>query len=206
MRIPFSGGYIPEHTIEAVMTVLHRGGSIAYPTDTVYGLGCDSFNSIAIQKIIRLKQRRKNKPFSIMCSDLRHISDYAIVPTYAFRLMKRALPGPYTFILKATRHAPYEVLSRQKTIGIRVPDHPFCLALVRALGHPIVTTSLNSTGETPITDPADLPTEFARGIDLIIDAGPLWGEPSTVIDVSGDAPVVIRVGSGSLEAIGMSKS
>ncbi len=123
--------------------VLEQGGVIGYPTDTIYGVGCDLFNPEAIQKIHRLKKMEGKKPLSFICSDLKDISQYAFVSNYAYKVMKRVLPGSYTFILKATKLVPKIAQTKQKTVGIRIPDNKICLALVKELGHPIISTSVN---------------------------------------------------------------
>jgi tRNA threonylcarbamoyl adenosine modification protein (Sua5/YciO/YrdC/YwlC family) len=180
---------------EAIAT-LKEGGVIIYPTDTVYGLGCDIFNKAAIEKIYRLKKRDKNKPMSIICSDLSNISEYAIVPTYAYRIMKRALPGPYTFILKATKKTPKLFISKNKTVGIRIPNNEITRTLVEELGNPIITTSVNISGEPLMVTPKELSKEFRNQIDTIIDIGQVPNDPSTIIDLSGNYPEIIREGSG----------
>lgn len=184
--------------IDQAIETLKNDGVIVYPTDTIYGLGCDIFSKKAIAKIYKIKKREKNKPFSIICADLANIAEFAIVPDYAFRLMKKYLPGPFTFILKASRKTPDTVISRNKTVGIRIPDSVICLELVKNLGNPIVTTSLNFSGEAVFSDPNDLDKELANQIDLILDEGPLFGDPSTIVDCSGDFPVIVRQGAGVL--------
>lgn len=184
--------------IKIAVEKLKNDGVIVYPTDTIYGLGCDVFSKKAVAKIYQIKKREPQKPFSIICSDLKHISEYAIVPDYAYKLMRRLLPGPYTFILKASHKTPNTVLSKNKTVGIRVPDNEICLELVKQLGNPIVTTSLNISGEKVMTNPDQLDKETANMIDCVINVGDLGDEASTIIDVSGDVPVVVRMGKGKI--------
>jgi len=184
--------------INRVVDILRAGGAIAYPTDTYYGIGCDIMNKHAIQMIYHIKQRSKNQPFSFICSDLKHISHYAKVSNYAYKTMKRLLPGPYTFILDGSKLVPKIMLTRRKTAGIRVPDSPICQAVVTELGHPI----LNTTAATPdgkiFDDPSLLHDFFQSRIDAVIDGGPVPGHPSSVISLIDDVPEVIRTGLGDV--------
>jgi tRNA threonylcarbamoyl adenosine modification protein (Sua5/YciO/YrdC/YwlC family) len=182
--------------IEKAAEVLKAGGVIAYPTDTIYGLGCDLYNKKAIQRIYQIKRRDPKKPFSFICSDLKHISEYAQVTNLAYRIMKRYLPGPYTFILPGTKLVPRIMLTKRKTVGIRVPDHPICLALVKALGNPIISTSANLSGEEALTDPREIEETLGSQIDLIIDGGILAVQPSTVVSLIDDEVRVVRQGLG----------
>ena len=142
--------------IRKVVDQLGQGGVIGYPTDTIYGLGCDLFNPEAIERIRRLKKMDGKKPLSFICSDLKDISRYAYVSNYAYKIMKRLLPGAYTFVLKATKLVPKIAQTKQKTVGIRIPDNKICLALVKELGHPIVSTSVSKPGEGLYNDPAEI--------------------------------------------------
>lgn len=178
------------------VAVLRRGGVIIYPTDTIYGLGCDITNKKAVERILKLKGRDAKKPMSILCADLKHLSDYAIPTRSAYRIMKRLLPGPYTVVLFASRAVPKLLVTKQKTVGIRVPDHAVARALVKALGNPIITTSVNLAGAKPMDDPKKIAHEFGEKVDCIIDAGRVSGEPSTVLDLTSDEPVVLRPGVG----------
>ncbi len=182
--------------INKVVEILKEGGVIAYPTDTIYGIGCDIFNKRAIEKIYRIKGRDKKKPMSFVCSDLSHISQFAKVSNYAYRIMKRLLPGPYTFVLEASSAVPKLVSTRRKTVGIRIPNSEIALSIVKDLGNPIISTSANVSGENIISDPFQIEDLFGRQLDAVIDGGNLSGDPSTVIDLSGVAPVVLRVGAG----------
>ncbi|MFC1598411.1 L-threonylcarbamoyladenylate synthase [Patescibacteria group bacterium] len=184
--------------INQVVEILNSGKIIVYPTDTIYGLGCDIFNKKAVTKIQQIKKREKNKPFSIICSDFKQIADYAIIPDYAFKIMKKVLPGPYTFIFKAKNRAPKTVLSKNKTIGIRMPDNNICLEIVKNLEHPIISTSLNISGENVLTNPNQLSKEMRNKIDIIIDAGTLSPNPSTIIDFSQETAEVLRQGQGDI--------
>lgn len=185
--------------VNRAVEVLKQGGVIAYPTDTVYGIGCDIFNRKGLKKIYQIKQRDPRKPFSFICSDLSEVANYAQVSNFAFKILKRHLPGPYTFVLEATRIVPDLLVTRQKTVGIRIPDHPIPLALVREVGHPLVTTSANLSEADTIEDPDDIDSVLGRQLDCVIDGGRLSGDPSTVISLVNDQPEVLRLGSGPVD-------
>jgi tRNA threonylcarbamoyl adenosine modification protein (Sua5/YciO/YrdC/YwlC family) len=184
--------------IRKVVDVLKEGGVIGYPTDTVYGVGCDLFNPEAIKKIHRLKKTDGKKPLSFICSDLKDISRYAYVSNYAYKTMKRFLPGPYTFILKATKLVPKIALTKQKTVGIRIPDNKICLALVEELGNPIISTSVYKPDESLYNDPNEIEERFGKLLDIVIDGGVIVAEHSSIIDLSDDTPRVIRKGKGDV--------
>lgn len=184
--------------IRRSVEILRSGGTIAYPTDTYYGIGCDILNKKAIQKIYQLKQRNKSKPFSFICSDLKNISHYANVSNYAYKTMKRLLPGPYTFVLEGSRLVPKIMLTKRKTAGIRVPNHMICLALVKELGNPIITTSATKPDGTIINEPSFIHDFFRSRVDVVIDGGPVPGKPSSVISFIDDVPEVIRRGIGDV--------
>ena len=184
--------------VAQVVVILRQGGIVAYATDTVYGIGCDIMNKKAIEKIYQIKQRDKKKPFSFMCSDLKNISRYAKVSNYAYKTMRRLLPGPYTFVLEGSREVPKMMLAPRKTAGIRVPDHALCLALVHELGNPILTTSATKDDGTVFDDASLIHDHFGPRIDVVIDSGPVPGRPSSVISLIGDVPEVIRSGAGDV--------
>ena len=184
--------------IRRVVEVLEGGGVIGYPTDTIYGVGCDLFNPEAIRKIHRLKKLEEKKPLSFICSDLKDISRYAYVSNYAYKMMKRLLPGPYTFVLKATKLVPKIALTKQNTVGIRIPDNKICLALVKELGHPIISTSVYKPDEGLFNDPAEIEERFGKQLDLVIDGGVIVAEHSSIIDLTNDSPKVIRKGKGNV--------
>lgn len=185
-------------TVRKVAETLAAGGVIIYPTDTVYGIGCSITDKSAIERIYLIKRWRADKPFSFVCSDLTHISEYARVSNAAFRTIKKLIPGPYTFILPATKMQglPKILVSKRKTVGIRVPDSRITLALVKELGHPILSTSVGIGDDGALNDPERIAEHFRNQVDIIIDAGTLPGEPSTVIDLTGELPVVVRQGAG----------
>ena len=182
--------------IAQVVETLRRDGVIAYPTDTTYGLGCDIFSRQAIRKIYQIKHREARKPFSFICADLSDVARYAHVSNFAFKILKRHLPGPYTFVLEATRIVPDSLVTRQKTVGIRIPNDEIALAIVRELDHPLVTTSANLSGEEPLHDPLEILEQLGRQLDLVIDGGVRLGNPSTVISLIDDRIEVLREGSG----------
>lgn len=181
-----------------VKEVLERGGIISYPTDTTYGIGCSIFSKRGIERIYQLKRREKKKPFSFICADLSEVARYAKVSNFAFKTMKRLLPGPYTFVMDAASTVPDLLITRQKTVGIRIPDNRICLEIVRSLEHPIVTTSANRSGEEPIGDPQLIIDEMGNDLDLIIDGGILPADVSSVVSLIGDRPEVLRAGVGDV--------
>ena len=146
--------------------------------------------------IYQIKQRDARKPFSFICADLSDVARYAHVSNFAFKILKRHLPGPYTFVLEATRIVPDSLVTRQKTVGIRIPDDPIALAIVHELGHPLVTTSANIAGEEPLHDPVEIDRQLGRQLDLVIDGGIRLGHPSTIISLLDDRLEVLREGSG----------
>jgi len=179
--------------ITKVVEVLDQGGVVIYPTDTFYGIGCDLFNKKPIRRVYQLKKRPLSKPFSFICADLKDISLYAPVSNNAYRIMKRTLPGPYTFVLEGTRLVPKLMLTSRKTVGIRVPNNKICLSIVKQLGRPIISTSINSK------DPSIIHDEYASLVDIVIDGGVISYEPSTVISLVDDNPEVIREGKGGID-------
>ncbi|NLX52535.1 MAG: threonylcarbamoyl-AMP synthase [Deltaproteobacteria bacterium] len=186
--------------IKKATDVLRDGGVIIYPTDTVYGLGCDLSNKRGIEKIYEIKKRSKKRPLSFVCSDLKHISQYALVTDYAYKTMRRFLPGPYTFILEASRLVPKIILPKRPTTGIRVPDNQICLALIRELGQPIISTSVQTAEGEDLGNPDLINESFGRIVDLIIDGGPIVPEPSSVISLVDDAIEILRIGKGDVSA------
>lgn len=192
----------PDHpqprNIARVADCLKNGGIIAYPTDTTYGIGCSIICKKSIERIYQIKMRERNKPFSFICSSLSEVSRYARVSNSAFKLLKRYLPGPYTFVLEATREVPDLLLTRQKTVGIRIPDNRICIDLVTALGNPIITTSANLSGEDPVGDPWTISDIFGNQIDFVIDGGLLTTDVSSVVSLIGDLPEVLRAGLGDV--------
>jgi tRNA threonylcarbamoyl adenosine modification protein (Sua5/YciO/YrdC/YwlC family) len=190
--------------IQQVVEVLRQGGVIIYPTDTIYGLGCDIFNARALERVKRIKGLKgKGLNLSFICSDLSHLSEYARqVDTPTFKLMKRALPGPYTFILESSSRVPKILNASKKTIGIRVPDNNIPREIVKELGNPIITTSIHDDAiHEYATDPEVIYDEFKNLVDIVIDGGYGHVQASTIIDCTGDEPVVVREGLGSLDIL-----
>lgn len=188
--------------IKTVVDTLRNGGVIIYPTDTIYGIGCDIYNTAAIERICRIKQiDPKKAQFSFVCSDLSHLSDYTrSVDTPIFRLLKAALPGPYTFILEASKQVPKMLKTKKDTVGIRVPEHNICQQIVKELGHPIMSVSLPMDDDIEYyTDPELMHDRFEKLVDIVIDSGMGSIVPSTVIDCTSSAPELIREGAGPWE-------
>ena len=186
--------------IQRAVEVLEKGGLIAYPTDTVYGLGCDLMNKSAIERLYQVKGMQKNKNLAFICHDLSDIAKYAVVDNSAYRMLRHYLPGPYCFILQATREVPKMVLTKQKTVGIRVPNHPVIIALTQALGRPIISTTAAHSGEEAMIDPTEIRDEF-KGLDLVLDGGAGGVLPTTIVDLSEGQVVIVREGAGSLEGL-----
>ncbi len=189
--------------VQKVVELLRDGGVIIYPTDTVYGIGCDITKARAVERVARIKGIRPEKArFSFICSDLSHLSDFARhVDNTTFKLMKSYLPGPYTFILNASNQVPRSIKQKRKTVGIRIPENNIILEIVRQLGNPILTTSLKEDDqilEYP-TDPELIYEEYRDIVDAVIDGGYGGIVPSTIIDCSGVEPEIVREGLGEVE-------
>jgi len=194
----------PEHPeprkIERAVTIIEDGGIICYPTDTVYGLGCDLHNKQAIDRLYQLKAMDRKKPLAFICADLSDIAKYAIVDNPTYRVLKHFLPGPYTFVLKATRDVPRFVQMKQKTVGIRVPDHPVTHALVAGLGRPVISTTACEPDEDPIIDPWTIDATFPT-LDLVLEADVCGSVPTTVVDLSEGEVNVLREGAGPIDEL-----
>jgi tRNA threonylcarbamoyl adenosine modification protein (Sua5/YciO/YrdC/YwlC family) len=184
--------------ISKAVDVLRSGGVIIFPTDTFYGLGCDLFNREGMEQILMLKNESDTKLFSFICSDLKDISKYAKVSDYAYRTMKHLLPGAFTFILPAAKIVPKKLWSKRKTVGIRVPKHEVTLQIVRELGNPIISTSVTTRLGEPIINPAEIKNLFYSRVDLMLASESVSFEPSSVVDLSGDEPEIIREGAGDI--------
>ena len=193
-----------EAAIAKVVKVLKDGGLVIYPTDTVYGLGCDITNTKALERIAKIKGVKLEKAnFSFICHDLSNLSDYVKqIDTATFKILKRALPGPYTFILPGNNNLPKE-FKKKTTVGIRVPDNSIALEIVRQLGNPIVSTSIRDEDDVIeyTTDPELIFEKWQNQVDMVIDGGYGDNMGSTIIDLSGDEPIVIREGKGTLEIL-----
>jgi tRNA threonylcarbamoyl adenosine modification protein (Sua5/YciO/YrdC/YwlC family) len=186
--------------IKKAVEILRQGGVIIYPTDTVYGLGCDLFNKKGIERIYDIKKRDRKQPLSFICSDLKDISQYAQVSDYAYKVMKRLLPGPYTFILKASRLVPKIIIPKRQTTGIRVPDNPICMALIAELGHPIISTSVKDDNGEVMTDPEEMEKKYRHVVDMVLDGGIFPPAPSSVLNLVDDVVEIIRIGKGDVSA------
>ena len=185
--------------INQAVEIIRKGGVIIYPTDSGYALGCGIGEKAAMERIVKIRQLPENHNFTLVCSDLSELSTYAMVDNQAYRLMKNNVPNPYTFILPATKDVPRRLQTKRKTIGIRVPDNAIALALIAALGEPLLSCSLMLPGEEMTqSDPEEIRNILERQVDLIIHGGYLGVEPTTEIDLTNDSPEIIREGSGSL--------
>jgi len=187
--------------VRAAVESLQRGGIIIYPTDTIYGLGCDILQHKAIEKVCRIKNvEPKKAQLSFICSDLSHLSEYAKqISTATYRLLKEHLPGPYTFILPASKLVPKILQSKKDTIGLRIPDNKIACAIIKELGRPILSASLPGEMVEDYTDPEIMHENFMNQVDIVINGGIGGTVPSTVIDCTGDEPVLIREGAGKWE-------
>ena len=184
--------------INKAIKVLKAGGIIIYPTDTVYGIGCDILNKAAIGRIQEIKNNPDIKLLSFICPNLKDISKYAKVSDYAYKTMKHLLPGPYTFILPAAKQVPKKLWNKRKSVGIRVPDHKIAISIVEGLGNPIISTSATNRKGEVLFDPLEIRNIFNSQVDLMLASGNLNGTPSSVIDLSEDTPVIVRQGAGDL--------
>lgn len=191
----------PRH-LERATQVLQTGGLLAYPTDTYYGVGCDLFSKKAIERLYALKGRDRRKPLSFLCADLSDVARYAHVTNFGYRTMRRLTPGPFTFVLEATKVVPQMMTSKQQQVGIRVPDAPLVRALAARLGHPLVTSSATDDEGNPLIDPKDIKDVLGHGLDLILDGGIQPNEPSTVVSLINDQVDILRQGKGRVEDVG----
>lgn len=197
MRLEVHREHPEPRKIQKAVEILRDGGVIAYPTDTVYGIGCDITQKRAVERVYMIKKMKPDQPLAFICPDLGDLAKYAIVDDRTYRLMRRLTPGPYCFILDATREVPRVLQMKRKTVGIRVPHDEVALALVRALGNPIVSTTASFEGEA-LSDPAEIDERFP-GLDMILDVGAGGLTPSTVLDLTGGEIRVVREGAGSVD-------
>jgi len=186
--------------IRRAVDALLAGEVIGYPTDTVYGLGCDISSKKAIDRLYQIKGMDRSHPLAFICPDLSEIARYAVVDNQIYRVLRHFLPGPYCFILEATREVPRILQTKRKTIGIRVPQHEVTCAMVRELGRPIISTTAQRAGAEPHVDPAEIDEDF-KGLGLVIDSGAGGLVPTTVVDLTVSPPLVIREGLGPVEEI-----
>jgi len=184
--------------INKAINILKEGGVIIYPTDTVYGIGCDIFNRQALNRVMEIKSNPDIKLLSFICPNLKDIAKYARVSDYAYKTMRKFLPGPYTFILPAAKNVPKKLWSKRKTVGIRIPDHPIALKIVHGLGNPIISTSTTTRKGELLIDPLEIRSVFDFQVDLMLASNNISGKPSSVIDLSGEEPVIVREGAGDI--------
>jgi tRNA threonylcarbamoyl adenosine modification protein (Sua5/YciO/YrdC/YwlC family) len=184
---------------ELIKTTLMAGGIVVYPTDTIYGMGCDLFNIKAIRRLYAMKHLDGKKALTVICRDFKDVITYAVVSDHVFDMMKRCLPGPYTFVLVAKRIMPKLLMTPKKEVGVRVPDHPVPVAVARLIERPVINTSAKFSGGEILSDPRVIEREFKGSVDLIVDGGILAGEPSTVIRVDDSGVEVLREGKGPLK-------
>jgi tRNA threonylcarbamoyl adenosine modification protein (Sua5/YciO/YrdC/YwlC family) len=200
MRLEINAQHPEPRKIQRAITALGQGEVIVYPTDTVYGMGCALGQKRSVDRIYHLTGKEETQLLTLICADLSDLARYAVVENPQYRLLKRLLPGPYTFVLPATKEVPRMLLSKRRTIGLRVPSHPVPQALVTALGVPLISTSASYRGEEPLADPADIVQRF-KGIELVLDAGFCGVIPSTIVDLTGGEPVIVREGAGPVDAV-----
>jgi tRNA threonylcarbamoyl adenosine modification protein (Sua5/YciO/YrdC/YwlC family) len=184
--------------VRRAVEALEKGGVIAYPTDTVYGLGCDLMNKNAIERLYAIKGMERTHPLAFVCPDLSDIAKYAIVENQVYRVLRRFLPGPYTFILEATREVPKLVQMKRKNVGIRVPACEATRALARELGRPIISSTAARPGEDPFVDPHELDAAF-KGLALVLDGGTGGLLPTSVVDLTTSPPEIVREGAGDVD-------
>lgn len=184
--------------VTRVAEVLRAGGVIVYPTDTVYGLGCDIGSKKALERVRRIKKLNNKRHLSFVFSDLKTIADYAQVSDPAYKILRRYLPGPYTFVLKATRLVPRIVLTKRNEVGIRIPDNKICQALVSEMGNPILSSSVRLPDEQLLDDPVEIERIYKGQVDMVVDGGTLLPEPSSIISLLDDVPQIIREGKGDV--------
>jgi tRNA threonylcarbamoyl adenosine modification protein (Sua5/YciO/YrdC/YwlC family) len=198
MLLPINPQHPEPRKIRRAVEVLEQGGVIAYPTDTVYGIGCDLTNKHAIDRLYTIKRMARTHPLAFVCPDLSDIARYAMVDNQVYRVLRRFLPGPYTFILPATREVPKLVQMKRKTVGIRVPASETARALARELGRPIISSTAAMPGTDPMVDPNEIDDVF-HGLDLVLDAGAGGLVPTTVIDLTQSPPEIVRHGAGAVD-------
>jgi tRNA threonylcarbamoyl adenosine modification protein (Sua5/YciO/YrdC/YwlC family) len=200
MRLEIDARFPEPHKIARAAKLLDDGEVIAYPTDTVYGLGCDSFNKKAVERVYQIKGMRSDQPLALVCKDIGEIAKYAIVENQHYRILRRIMPGPYTIILEATREVPKMLLQKRKQIGVRVPDHPVVSALIEALGRPIISSTAGRPGQDAMIDPEEIDSEF-HGLAMVLDIGACGSTPTTVIDMTGRELRVVREGAGPIDTL-----
>lgn len=199
MIVEWDPGRPKKKATELIASTLQDGGIIGYPTDTFYGLGCDLFNIKAIRKLYLIKRLPSKWALSIICRDLKDISDYAIMSDFAFNIMKQCLPGPYTFVLKAKKIMPKLLMTEKKEVGVRIPSHPVPVGLARLIERPIINTSAKISGNEVLSDPRKIDETFKGSVSLVVDGGIVVNEASTVLRITDDSIEVLREGKGSFK-------
>ena len=187
--------------INKAVEILKNDGVVIYPTDTTYGLGAAISSKKGIEKIYQIKRISSHKLLSFICPDLKNLSEYAYVNNHAYKIMKRCVPGPYTFILPATKIVPKLLQQKRRTVGIRIPDSTLCLKIVEVLGEPVISTSVPDGSDGFFNDPLEIIHNMENDVDMVLDAGVLTSEPSTIVDLSQDEPEIIRKGAGDISLI-----
>jgi len=190
-----------QRLIRRAVDFLKQGRLLVYPTDTIYGLGADVLHREAFQRIFKIKEASRHKLLTLICPNLQDIANWAIVPDHAYRIIRRVIPGPYTFILTATKQVPKIFLQKRKTIGVRFPDSAVVQSLLEHLGRPIISSSVPQTDDGYFTDPEEIARRFPNDIDLILDAGVMFNQPSTVVDFTRSEPEIVREGAGDINAL-----
>jgi tRNA threonylcarbamoyl adenosine modification protein (Sua5/YciO/YrdC/YwlC family) len=198
MLLSVNPAYPEPRKIRRAIEALEAGEVIGYPTDTVYGIGCDLLSKKSIDRLYQIKGMDHTQKLALICPDMSSAARYAIVEDAAFRTLRKYLPGPYTFILQATREVPKMVQTKRRTIGVRIPDHPVIQALVQALGRPLVSTTAAPHGHEPYIDPHEIDDVFP-GLAMVLDGGVGGSVPTTVIDLTTPTPTIIREGAGSID-------
>lgn len=198
MLISVNPAHPEPRKVQRAVDALLAGEVIGYPTDTVYGLGCDISNKKAIDRLYMIKGMDRSHQLAFICPDLADIARYAVIENPVYRVLRRYLPGPYCFILPATRDVPKLLWSKKKTVGIRVPKHEVILAVARGLGRPIISTTAQRAGFDPMVDPDEIDSEF-HGLGLVLDAGGGGMQATTVIDLTRSPPEVVREGAGPID-------
>ncbi len=201
MLLEINPEYPQGRRIKQVVDTIKKGGIVVYPTDTTYGFGCDIHNKRAVEKILAIKRMPKNKLLSLICPDLKAVSQYGFLSNQSYKLLKRCLPGPYTFILKATQLVPRIMMTNRKTIGVRIPENKVALAILQEIEHPVITASVRRAEEEIMSEPYEIEARLGHLVDIVVDSGIILPNPSSIIDLNQDPPVVIREGKGDISFI-----
>lgn len=190
--------YPQPRRIQHVADIIKNGGMVAFPTDSTYGIGCDLYNKPAIDLLYQIKNRDVRSPFSFLCADLSDLAQYAKVGNQAYKMMRRLTPGPFTFILEATRLVPKIMRTKRYTVGIRVPDHTICNAIIRDVSNPVISTTAKDLSGEYLADPWDIREIYGDHLDVIVDGGPLIPGLTTIVDLTGPEYAIIRQGKGDV--------